>query len=192
MPDTSEKRRTPEMRKWVFSAYDWMSTLIVSLLVLVVLFSFFFRVIRVEGTSMDATLHNGDQLLLSAVTSEYHRGDIVVVDRYTVDPLIKRIVAVGGDTIEIDVDGFVYLNGTLLSEPYASAFTPQKGCVDTVIVPHGYVFLMGDNRAVSLDSRSDEIGLVLEKDIVGKAVLRLSPFESFGGIYDNLEHSAMN
>ncbi len=192
MTDTEEKREAATMRKWVLSAYDWVSTLIMALLVLVVLFTFVFRVIRVEGSSMVKTLQDGDRLLLSTTVTDYQRGDIVVVDRYSVEPLIKRIIAIGGDTIKIESDGRVYLNGDLLSEPYAAAFTPQKECVEPVVVPHGYVFLMGDNRSDSLDSRSREVGLVLEKDIVGKAILRVSPIVSFGDIYHNMEQSMMN
>ncbi len=189
MPQIVTAPKTSDARKWAFTAYEWVSTLIVSLLVLVVLFTFFFRVVRVEGDSMDKTLQNGDRLLLMTNVAEYQRGDIVVVDRYTVEPLVKRIIAVGGDTVKIDSDGFVYLNGSLLSEPYAAAFTPQKDCIETVVVPEGHVFLMGDNRLVSKDSRMNEIGMVLEKDIVGKAILRFGPFSSFGGIYYNLEQS---
>ena len=192
MPDADSKRTSRQLRQWAHSAYEWMSTLIVALLVIVVLFTFFFRVIRVEGDSMVPTLNGGDQLLLSTMVTQYQRGDIVVVDRYTVEPLIKRIIAIGGDTLSIDEGGHVYLNGLLLSEPYATPFTPQKGCVDSVVIPYGYVFLMGDNRMVSLDSRSEEVGLVLEKDIVGKVVFRLSPLPSLGGVYDNLEQSIMN
>ncbi len=187
LPQINETRKKSSARRWALFAYEWVSTMIVSLLVLVVLFIFVLRVVRVEGDSMDKTLQSGDQLLLMTCVTEYRRGDIVVVDRYSVEPLVKRIVAVGGDTLRIDTDGFVYLNGSLLGEPYASAFTPQKDCVETVVVPEGHVFLMGDNRLVSKDSRSNEIGMVLEKDIVGKAIFRIGPFSSFGGIYNNLE-----
>lgn len=183
------KREVPSARKFVFSAYEWVSTLIVSLLLLVVLFTFFFRIVRVDGDSMDNTLQDGDQLLLMTTVSDYQRGDIVVVDRYTVEPLVKRVIAVGGDTIKIDEGGLVYLNGALLNEPYAAAYTPQKGCTEAVVIPEGYVFLMGDNRDTSLDSRLPEIGLVLEKDLIGKAVLRVSPISSLGGIYGNMEQS---
>ncbi len=189
MPQNKTVRDTSLVRKMALSAYEWVSTLIVSLLALVVLFTFFFRIVRVDGDSMDKTLRHDDQLLLMTAVSDYQRGDIVVVDRYTIEPLVKRIIAVGGDTLKIDEQGYVYLNGSLLGEPYASPYTPRKGCIETVIIPEGYVFLMGDNRAVSLDSRSPEIGLVLEKDLVGKAVFRVSPFSSFGGIYGNMEQS---
>ena len=189
MPQFKSRKDTSSVRKLALSAYEWVSTLIVSLLVLVVLFTFFFRIVCVDGDSMDTTLQHEDQLLLMTSVSDYQRGDIVVVDRYTIEPIVKRIIAVGGDTLKIDERGFVYLNGDLLGEPYASPYTAQKGCTDTVIIPEGYVFLMGDNRAVSLDSRSPEIGLVLEKDLVGKAIFRVSPFSSFGGIYGNMEQS---
>lgn len=192
MPYSDDKDRSQRWREWIQSVYEWVSTLIISMLVMVVLFTFFFRVIRVEGDSMVSTLKNGDQLVLSTTVSQYQRGDIVVVDRYTIEPLIKRVIAVGGDTINIDTEGNVYLNGVVLNEPYAASYTPQKGCTDSVVVPFGYVFLMGDNRMVSLDSRSEEIGLVLEKDIVGKVIFRLSPLPSFGGVYGNMEQSAMN
>ena len=180
---------TESRRRWAVTAYEWVSTLVISLLVLVIAFTFFLRIVRVDGDSMDNTLQDGDQLLMLTAVSDYQRGDIVVVDRYTIEPLVKRIIAVGGDTIKIDENGLVYLNGSLLSEPYAAEFTPQKGCTEAVVVPDGYVFLMGDNRSISKDSRSEEIGLVLEKDLVGKAVFRLSPFSALGGIYGNMEQS---
>ena len=180
---------TESRRRLAVTAYEWVSTLVISLLVLVIAFTFFLRIVRVDGDSMDNTLQDGDQLLMLTAVSDYQRGDIVVVDRYTIEPLVKRIIAVGGDTIKIDENGLVYLNGSLLSEPYAAEFTPQKGCTEAVVVPDGYVFLMGDNRLVSKDSRSEEIGLVLEKDLVGKAVFRLSPFSALGGIYGNMEQS---
>lgn len=189
MVQTPVKENSEARRRLAVSAYDWVSTLVVSLLALVIAFTFFLRIVRVDGDSMVNTLHHEDQLLLLTAVSEYQRGDIVVVDRYTIEPLVKRVIAVGGDTIKISRDGYVYLNGSLLSEPYAAQFTPQKDCTEAVVVPTGYVFLMGDNRPSSRDSRSDEIGLVLEKDLVGKAIFRLSPFSDFGGIYDNLEQS---
>ncbi len=191
MPRIEIHSKTVNARRLALSVYELVSTMVVSLLTLVVLFTFAFRVVRVEGRSMDKTLQDGDQLLMMTNVMEYQRGDIVVVDRYSVEPLVKRIIAMGGDTVTIDKDGFVYLNGSLLGEPYATAFTPQKDCTETVVVPEGHVFLMGDNRFVSKDSRSNEIGVVLEKDIVGKAIFRIGPLASFGGIYNNLEQSVL-
>ncbi len=175
----------------IASAFEWVGVLIASLLVMVVLFTFFFRIVRVEGNSMSSTLSENDQLLIMTGVTEFVHGDIVVVDRYTVDPLVKRVIAVAGDTLRITNDGKVYLNGDVLGEPYVTGLTFPKDCTDTVIVPEGYVFVMGDNRAASLDSRSNEIGLVLIKDIVGKALFRVFPLSSFGGIYDNMEYERL-
>lgn len=178
------------MRKRAITVYDVVSTLVLSLLVLVVVFTFFVRVVRVDGDSMDTTLHNGDQVLLYTSVSEYQHGDIVVIDRYAIVPLVKRIIAVGGDTLKIGEDGMVYLNGSMISEPYARGLTKPKDCTETTIIPDGYVFVMGDNRMNSHDSRSSDIGLISIKDIVGKAVYRVAPLSTFGDIYTNLEHNA--
>lgn len=189
MAQTPVHKNSETRRRLAVFAYDWVSTLVISLLSLVIAFTFFLRIVRVDGDSMVNTLHHEDRLLLFTAVSEYQRGDIVVVDRYTIEPLVKRVIAVGGDTIKIDEDGYVYLNGSLLSEPYAAQYTPQKDCTEAVVIPSGYVFLMGDNRPESLDSRFDEIGLVLEKDLVGKAIFRLSPPSGFGRIYSDLKQS---
>ncbi|MBQ4612690.1 MAG: signal peptidase I [Clostridia bacterium] len=186
-----EQKQMKALRKRAISVYDVVSTLVVSLLVLVVVFTFFVRVVRVDGDSMNTTLRNGDQVLLYTSGSEYRHGDIVVIDRYAVVPLVKRIIAVGGDTLKIGDDGMVYLNGSMLSEPYARGMTKPKDCTETIIIPDGYVFVMGDNRMDSHDSRSSDIGLISVKDIVGKAVYRVAPFSAFGDIYTNLEHSAV-
>ena len=101
--------------------------------------------------------------------------------------LIKRVIAKGGDTIAI-ADGKVYRNGEALDEPYIKdGYT--NGGIDETTVPEGTLFLMGDNRVVSIDSRSPEVGFVDEDLVIGKAVVRLFPFDEFGSIYDNLPES---
>ncbi len=186
------KENISARRNWLGIIFEWTAALVAALLVLVAVFTFFLRIVRVEGDSMLSTLRDGEQLLVATAVSDFQHGDIVVIDRYAVDPLIKRVVAVSGDTLRITRDGQVLLNGSPLSEPYAQGVTHQKECTDTVIVPSGYVFVMGDNRPFSLDSRSEEIGLVLEKDIIGKAICRILPLPSFGGIYDNMEQGVLN
>lgn len=185
----SEKQNTVAHKR-ATSAYEFVATLLMSLLILVILFTFFLRVVRVEGPSMETTLGDGDRLLLYSCSAEYQRGDIVVVDRYTVAPLIKRVIAVGGDTLKISDSGMVYLNGALLNEPYVMGATMPRDCLDAVTIPEGYVFVMGDNRVESHDSRAADIGIVSVKDIVGKAVYRILPLSDFGNIYTNLEYSS--
>ena len=120
-------------------------------------------------------------------TPEY--GDIVVFRSNLKDRngkhklLIKRVIGLPGDMVAIR-EGVVYLNGKALYEPYTKdGFT--TGGMDESAVPKGTLFLLGDNRAVSIDSRSESVGFVEQNKLVGKAVFRLFPFGSIGGLYDN-------
>lgn len=162
--------------------YDWLSAMIVALTFLAFLFTFLFRVVGVDGTSMVPTLKNEDRLLLTNLGGDYTAGEIVVVDRYTQEPLIKRVIAVAGDVIDIDGEGTVTVNGVELYEPYIQGETVLRDFSGPLTVPEGYVFVMGDNRSVSKDSRSASVGLISLKDVVGRAVLRIWPLSSFGKI----------
>ena len=169
-------------RRYLLSLYDWMGTLIVALSIFALLFAFVIRVVGVDGTSMEPTFQNGDRLLLSVTEDTYLRGDIVVVDRYTDEPLIKRVIAVGGDTISIDTAGRVFVDGEMLDETYIQGETVLRDFSGPLKIPQGYLFVMGDNRSVSKDSRSAEIGLISVKDVVGKAVYCVWPLDAIGKI----------
>ena len=163
---------------------EWYEALISAALVLVLVFSFFFRIIQVDGESMVPTLENGDKLIVWGAGYEPQRGDVVIVDSYTVygKPLVKRIIAKGGDTISIDYDaGTVTVNDELLQEDYIAAPTYLGYDVQfPFTVPKGTVFVMGDNRNASLDSRSSYVGCIDEQDILGKVLLCFLPFSDFG------------
>lgn len=180
---------TVNQRRLVATLFDWVGTMVTALVVLVLLFTFVFRNVGVEGDSMQPTLQTGDRLLLSSLANEYERGDIVVIDRYTDEPLIKRVVAVAGDTVEILADNTLLINGIAQYEPYIQGYTVSRDMAGIVTVPEGRLFVMGDNRTNSKDSRMNEIGMVSVKDVVGKAIFRLWPLSSFGGIYTNMEHN---
>ena len=177
-------------KRAVNAAYEWVGAMITALLIPVILFALFIRVVTVEGTSMNNTLMNNDRLVLYCYDTNYEYGDIVVIDRHTQSPLIKRVIAVGGDTVEITSDARVYRNGELLEESYTLGETERHSVIGTVTVPDGHLFVLGDNRSVSHDSRSREIGFVPVSDVVGKAILRVWPLRTFGGLYGNLDDDA--
>ena len=170
-------------REAVLSAFDWLQTLIFALVTITLLLAFALRVVGVMGDSMLPTLTGGDRLLLSCLSDDYGRGDIVVIDRYTDEPLIKRVVAVAGDTVAISSDCRLCINGIPQTESYTIGITVPRDMTDPVTVPQGCVFVLGDNRTVSKDSRQHEVGMVNTKDIVGKVVYRLWPIGSFGDVY---------
>ena len=153
-------------------AFEWYEALISAALVLVLIFSFFFRIIQVDGESMVPTLQNGEKLIVWGAGYEPQRGDVVIVDSYTPygKPLVKRVIAKGGDTICIDYEtGTVAVNGEVLREDYIAEPTYLGYDVEfPYTVPEGTVFVMGDNRNNSLDSRSSYVGCIDERDILGQ------------------------
>ncbi len=169
--------------KMPFSAvlYEYAEAALYAMVLLVLLFTFLFRVSGVEGGSMEPTLQEGERLLLSMHFYEPDYDDIVVIDRYTQEPIIKRVIALEGDRIRIDeATGVVYRNDVPLDEAYVTEMTAPKDIVGEVTVPAGHIFVMGDHRSVSKDSRSQEIGMVDVEDVVGKAIVRIWPLDKFG------------
>ena len=171
-------------RHAVILAYEWAGVIVVTMAILLLLLTFVVRVVRVDGDSMLPTLHDNDRLLLSCVSSEYRQGDIVVIDRYTEEPLIKRIIAVEGDVVNIE-RGEVYVNGLKLSETYTQGTTINKDFHKATEVPKGCVFVLGDNRTDSRDSRTKEIGMISQKDIFGKALVTIWPPNSIRADFDD-------
>lgn len=166
---------------------EWYESIVFAMVFLVVLFTLFVRIAAVRGSSMEGTLQGGDRILLWGLGYTPQRGDIVVVDD-AIDygaPLVKRVIALGGDTVDIDFEtGDVLVNDEVLVEPYILAPTKLYEGVDfPVTVPEGKVFLMGDNRMGSKDSRNPAIGFIDERDILGHAVFRIFPMKKMGAIY---------
>ena len=166
--------------------YDVLDIVVPALLVVSVVFLFFVRTAGVDGESMQDTLQNNDRLLMVNFLYEPERGDIVIVNRFHVgdaeveEPLIKRVIGVAGDTVRVEPTA-VYLNGKKLDESYVNYPNLPYGTEETV--PEGCVFVMGDHRNNSRDSR--EFGCFPIEELMGKAVWRIFPAKDFGGIYDN-------
>ncbi len=165
---------------------EWFDALLISLTLVLLVLLFLVRTVTVDGISMVPTLQDNDQLIAKSLFYEPERGDIVVVDGYISygKPLVKRVIGVGGDKVDINFDtGEVFVNDELLSEPYISAPTTLSYDVQfPVTVPEGYLFLMGDNRPHSDDSRHSEVGFVDRRDILGEVIFRLLPVNSFGSV----------
>jgi len=175
----TEEKKEPE--SWESTAYCCAQALITAVVGVVVLFTFFARLIGVSGGSMQDTLYTGDRLLvLNSIFCDFQPGDVVVVNDYNAglnETLVKRIVAVGGQTVDIDfAAGVVYVDGQALDEPYAKEPTyKSEGTQFPLTLAEDEVFVMGDNRNHSTDSRSDQLGPVKEGYLQGKALLLLLP-----------------
>ena len=174
MQEKQEKKKGREM-------YEWVQALVCSVLAVVLVFTFVIRLIGVDGTSMLPTLQHGDRLLVlnSKIYNDYRYGDIVVLrkESFMADPIVKRVIATGGQTVDIDFDnGCVYVDGKLLKEDYINDLTfVREGTEFPLTVPEGSIFVLGDNRNHSSDSRHYMLGTVDNRYCLGKAVFLVFP-----------------
>ena len=136
-------------------------------------------ILRIYGTSMNGTVNNGD-LVVSIKRADFKTGDVIAF-YYNNNILVKRVIAKSGDWVDIDEEGNVYVNQKLLNEPYLSSKALGETNIELPYqVPEDRIFVMGDNRAVSVDSRNTAVGCVTGEQIVGKIIFRVWPFAGFG------------
>ena len=186
----AEKSTAPVDKKKQFhlNVYDFVSIIMAAFIIIAVVFTFVFRLVGVKGQSMESTLFENDWLI-TMEHEEYVYGDIVVITEpnYFNEPLIKRVIATEGQTVDIDYStSTVYVDGVALNEPYINESFILQNSDDIPFpytVPEGHLFCMGDNRNHSTDSRSNLIGAVDERYILGRAMLRVLPFGD-SDIYD--------
>ena len=206
--EDSEKAEGTGAKGFLGDVLDLIESVLTSVFIVMLVFTFLFTIANVEGTSMEPTLHGDDRLLVSRYTRDYHTGDILIIKNDAgyllnsdtgglvykvrgIEPdgsekdIVKRLIAKSGQVVNIDTrEGAVYVDGVKLNEPYiADPTTRDDGALEyPLTVPEGYVFVLGDHRSVSKDSRNPEVGLVPEENIIGKVILRISPFSQFGWV----------
>lgn len=163
--------------KTIRNIYDFASILVSAVLAVCLIFTFVFKISAVDGDSMNNTLHNGDKVLITARDWTIERGDIVVISQPNAfnKVLIKRVIATEGQTVEINGKTHqVIVDGEVLEEPYiAQPLIVQGSWNYPVTVPEGCVFVMGDNRNRSTDSRDSAVGMIDTRYIVGEAIYRI-------------------
>lgn len=160
----------------------WVEPIIISIIIVGLIFTFVGRLVNVDGLSMYPTLDNNDKLIVTKLYRELENGDIVVLKQNNGEALVKRIIAIEGQTIDINFDnGEVFVDNKLITEEYINEPTYlAEDFKGPVTIPKGCVFVMGDNRNASKDSRDISIGMVNVKNIVGKVVFRVFPFDRIG------------
>lgn len=195
--------RNPLMHRVIGEAIDVLSAAMIPIFLMILLFTYVFRVAIVQGDSMMPTLQDEDRLLVFQLQSRPRTGEVIVINAeeavliaesgsmYKAEGLhksiVKRVIAVGGQTLDIrPEEGMIYINGEPQEELYTNTSTqlPEVGNAFgyPFTVPEGYVFVMGDNRKISLDSRYVNIGLISEEEIEGTVLLRLYPLEKMGTV----------
>ena len=187
---SEQQEKTEKKKSSLRETVEYAESLAVVFVVMLLIFTFIARPATVDGESMMPTLQNGERLVISNLFYVPTAGDIVVLcgeaDREEGKNLIKRIIATEGQTIDIDFEaGEVYVDGQKLDEPYILEPTYlDEGTEFPLTVPKGEIFVMGDNRNGSRDSRSLTVGTVKEEYIVGRVLFRFFPFDRFGKISD--------
>ena len=200
----NSENKSAETSKFFDDLMDMAESVLYAVFIVLLLFTYVLRIATVEGSSMEPTLQNDDRLIVSDIFFTPKQKDIIIIksekahlfaDESETEVIesdglnkriVKRVIATEGQMVDIDFElGDVYVDGEKIYESYiADLTTRDEGAFDyPITIPEGYLFVMGDNRMWSKDSRHPEVGLIKNEDVSGHVILRIAPFEKFGFIY---------
>lgn len=187
--EEKKETRTPA-QSFKLDLYFWLQALVMALVALIIIFAFFGRVIGVDGSSMFPTLHDRDMLLLQSIGYTPQQGDVVVLNKPFGEvrkPIVKRVIATGGQTVDIDyISRTVSVDGVVLEEDYINEPMDwpanQWETITHITVPEGSIFVMGDNRNHSSDSRDERLACIDEGLVLGRVLWILFPFSHMGAV----------
>lgn len=183
LTDITEKKASELTfkEKIIVNVYEAMMSFVGAVIVILMMYTFCVKTVAVDGTSMLPTLQHGDRLIITAFCSEPEQGDIIVSTQPNAfgNSVIKRVIATENQTVDIDFStGDVFVDGVLLKEPYINNPTiNSEGVKFPLTVPPNHIFVMGDNRQGSTDSRSEKIGFIQEEYIFGVAKFKIFNFD---------------
>ena len=187
--NNGENEKMTAASKILREIYDWVEIFVITISAVLLIFTFMVRIAYVDGPSMNNTLHDGEALVVSNLFYTPKQGDIVVFqdpDSSVEGGVVKRVIATEGQEVDIDFEDWaVYVDGELIDEPYVNRVDRPMRSYDVsfpVTVPEGEVFVMGDNRNQSNDSRASDIGCVDTRFIFGKVLFRIMPLSRFGTV----------
>ncbi len=187
----AQEEALPLRERFLRSVLEWTETIVMAIVLVAVGFTFVVRIITVDGGSMKPTYYDGDRVLVSGFAGEIEQGDIVIIINALKEPIIKRVIATEGQTVSFDAEaGEVVVDGNVLP---GSAFGVENGITSVPDlpgqmmefpqqVPSGCVFVLGDNRGNSTDSRYLEVGMVDHRNILGKVIFNVYPFSKIGSV----------
>lgn len=182
--EKSQEKKADKKTSVKQEVFQWVQSIVVSVIIVALIITFVGRVMDVKGESMLPTFNEGDRVITTNLHKAFKQGDIVVIKRKGDTSLIKRVIAAENDTIDINYQtGEVSVNNAILKEPYINELTfNDLGMKLPATVPKGHVFVMGDNRNHSLDSRDPSVGMVDERNVFGKVIFRIYPLKKMGKV----------
>ena len=181
--EITEQPAEPPVKSAKREVLEWIGSIAIAIVIALVLRNYVITFVRVDGDSMLPTLVNNERLIVIRLGYTPKQGDIIILDPPNGrGPYVKRVIGMPGQTVTID-DGKLYIDGKLQDEDYVNNATFPTSGQSEFLVPEDSVFVLGDNREISRDSRASDVGFIKYNKVLGKVVCRVWPFNKFGSVY---------